>query len=201
MSENFFANTSCIILSAGSSERMGMHKALLKFDNNHTFLSKIAKTYAKVGVEQILVVISAELLSILNEKIQTLPEKVLFVLNDNPGLGRFYSLQSGVQNLIKNNHCFFQNIDNPLVSENVLENLITHKHKADVLIPVFENKPGHPVLFGPYVTQEIMKRVEPGIRIDYFLKRLNTKRIEFQDKSIVVNINSQEDYLAAGFQF
>ena len=200
MSENFFAHTSCIILSAGSSQRMGMHKALLKFDNNHTFLSKIAETYSKVGVEQILVVVNAELLFILKQH-QFMHEKVVFVLNENPELGRFYSLQKGIQQLIRENHCFFQNIDNPLVSENVLENLITHKHKADVLIPVFENKPGHPVLFGPYVTQEIMKRVEPGIRIDYFLKRLNTKRIEFQDKSIVVNINSQEDYLAAGFQF
>ncbi|MFZ4546281.1 MAG: nucleotidyltransferase family protein [Bacteroidales bacterium] len=199
--ENLFDHTSCIILSAGSSERMGMHKALLKFDNNHTFLSKIAETYAKVGVEQILFVVNAELLSILNEKIQNLPKKVLFVLNDNPGLGRFYSLQSGVQNLIKNNHCFFQNIDNPLVTEKVLESLLKHKNEADVLIPIFENRPGHPVLFSSHVTQEIMNRVEPGMRIDYFLKRLNTKRIELSDKSIVVNINSQEDYLAAGFRF
>jgi nicotine blue oxidoreductase len=199
--ENLFAHTSCIILSAGSSERMGMHKALLKFDNNHTFLSKIAETFAMVGVEQILVVVSAELLSILNEKIQNLPEKVLFVLNDNPGLGRFYSLQKGVQQLKQDNHCFFQNIDNPLVSDNVLENLLKHKQKADVLIPVFENNPGHPVLFGPHVTQEIMKQVEPGIRIDYFLKRFDTIRIELSDKSIAVNINSREDYLAAGFRF
>jgi CTP:molybdopterin cytidylyltransferase MocA len=196
MSENFFANTSCIILSAGSSERMGMHKALLKFDDRRNFIQQITEEYLKAGVEQIIVVVNNEIYGLSKKGMFQLSEKVELVVNEHIELGRFYSLQKGVQQLIPNNHCFFQNIDNPLVSDNVLENLIKHKHKADVLIPVFENKPGHPVLFSPLVAQEIIKNGDFGIRIDQFLKGFNNCKIETNDNSILLNINFIDEYLA-----
>ena len=201
MSENIFANTSCIILSAGSSERMGMHKVLLKFDDRRNFIQQITEEYLKAGVEQIIVVVNNEIYGLSKKGMFQLSEKVELVVNEHPELGRFYSLQKGVQQLIPENHCFFQNIDNPFINEKVLNSLVKHKQEADVLLPVFENSPGHPVLFSPSVAHEIMKQHEPGTRIDYFLKKFESKRIGLSDKSICVNINCREDYVAAGFWF
>ncbi len=201
MSENPFANTSCIILSAGSSERMGMHKALLKFDDRRNFIQQITEEYLKADVEQIIVVVNNEIAELSKKGMFQLSEKVELVVNKHPELGRFYSLQKGVQQLIPNNYSFFQNIDNPLVTEKVLESLLKHINEADVLIPVFENRPGHPVLFSPFVVQGIIKNSDCGIRIDQFLKRYKMKNIEIADSGILANINSRGEYHAAGFHF
>ena len=107
--ENHIANTSCIILSAGSSQRMGEHKALLKFDAHRTFIQQITETCIKAGVEQILVVVNNEIAELSKNGLFHLSEKVELIINDHPEFGRFYSLQKGVQRLIPNNYCFFQN--------------------------------------------------------------------------------------------
>ncbi|MEI8046940.1 MAG: NTP transferase domain-containing protein [Bacteroidota bacterium] len=194
-----FASTSCIILSAGSSERMGTHKSLLKFDAEKSFIEKITETYLQVGVEQIIVVVTTELSPLLEKEISHLGKNVHLVTNHYPGLGRFYSLQRGVQHLKFDNYCFFQNIDNPFATGKLLGDLIIHKEKADVIIPAFQNRTGHPVLLSPAVAKDILLQNDPEIRIDQFLKRYNTLKVETSDPSILANINSHEEFLAAGF--
>jgi molybdenum cofactor cytidylyltransferase len=199
MKEVLFAHTSCIILSAGSSARMGTHKALLKFDSERTFLQKITETYSLAGIEQVIVVVHSELYKLIKKSDITLSEKVLLVINDKPELGRFYSLQTGIKHLKTGNYCFFQNIDNPFISEAWLNELIIHKGEADVIMPVFEERKGHPVLINPKVVQEIASTIDYDVRIDAFLKQFAEKRVEIQDRRIPLNINSKEDYLKAGF--
>jgi molybdenum cofactor cytidylyltransferase len=194
-----FASTSCIILSAGNSERMGTHKSLLKFDSERNFIQKIIETYQKAGVEQVIVVVNTELSTLSKKGTDHLADYIQFITNHFPGLGRFYSLQTGVQHLKSGNYCFFQNIDNPFTTEKLLEELIIHKEKADVIIPSFQNRTGHPVLLSPNVAKDILLQNDPEIRIDQFLKCYSTLKVETSDPSILTNINSPEDYLAAGF--
>jgi molybdenum cofactor cytidylyltransferase len=195
MKEFLFAGTSCVILSAGSSARMGTHKALLKFDYETTFLQKITETYLLAGIDQVFVVVNSELFKLIRESSPPLSNQVKLVVNVNPELGRFYSLQLGVKQLKLGNLCFFQNIDNPFTSEILLRELILHKKEADVIIPTFQNKSGHPVLISPSVIEEILKEQVSDLRIDLFLKRFGIKKIETSDHNILVNINSPEDYL------
>jgi len=199
MKEALFAQTSCIILSAGSSMRMGMHKALLKFDADHTFIQKITETYLLAGMEDIIVVVNSELSDLINKSNLTLSEKVLLVINDKPELGRFYSLQTGIKHLKPGNSCFFQNIDNPFTSTELLKVLVKNKVEADVIIPAFQSQPGHPVLLNPLVLENILLSKDPDIRIDKFLKRFNVVNIDTLDGNILVNINSPEEYVAGGF--
>lgn len=191
-----FSNTSAIILSAGNSERMGEHKALLKFDSESTFIQKITGTYLLAGIEQIIVVLNIELLRLMKESNLALSEKILLVINEKPELGRFYSLQTGINRVKPGNYCFFQNIDNPFTSEKLLRELIFHKHEADVLIPSFLKKSGHPVLISPLVVSGIFNAKNPDIRIDLFLKSFKILDIETTDGNISININTHEDYLA-----
>ncbi|MFA5972820.1 MAG: NTP transferase domain-containing protein [Lentimicrobiaceae bacterium] len=196
MEEALFAQTSCIILSAGSSARMGTHKALLKFDSGNTFLQKITETFLLAGIDQAIVVVNSELFKLIKESNFTLSEKVLLVINDKPELGRFYSLQTGIKHLKPGNSCFFQNIDNPLTSEDLLRELIIHKAKADVVMPTYQKRPGHPVLISPLIVSGIINAKDPEIRIDLFLKSFDILDIETTYGNISININTPEDYLA-----
>jgi len=200
MKEALFEQTSCIILSAGSSIRMGTNKALLKFDSEKTFLQKITETYLLAGIDQVIVVVNSELYKLINESNLALSEQVKLVVNHKPELGRFYSLQTGAKHAEHGNSCFFQNIDNPFSTEKLLRELIFHKGEADVLLPAFQNKTGHPVLISPLVIQNVNTGCDYELRIDEFLKQFTQKRIDTQDNRILLNINSKEDYLKAGFE-
>jgi molybdenum cofactor cytidylyltransferase len=194
-----FKDTSVIILSAGSSKRMGEHKALLKFDSKRTFIQKTTEVYSQAGIEQVIVVVNSELLKLIIENNIVLSEKVKLVLNESPELGRFYSLQTGIKHLYPSNFCFFQNIDNPFTSEALLQELIRYKDEADVIIPVFQKKSGHPVLISASLVQEINLVIDNEVRIDVFFRQFHEKRLEVSDNRILININSPEGYLDAGF--
>jgi len=201
MKSGLFSQTSCIILSAGYSSRMGEHKALLKFDANTTLLQKITETYVQYGLNQVIVVVNKELYDYIHEQNIPLRAEVQLVVNLFPEKGRFCSLQSGVKILDKDKYCFFQNIDNPFTSAETLKTLDGYRDNADVLIPVFHSKAGHPVLCSPFVMRKIIAAVEVSdIRINDFLKQFNLKRIKISDKGILANINSREDYSNAGFR-
>jgi CTP:molybdopterin cytidylyltransferase MocA len=189
-----FAQTSCIILAAGNSVRMGEHKALLKFDSDRNFIQKLTETYLLAGIEQVIVVVNSELFKLISESSLALSGKVKLVVNDKPELGRFYSLQTGVKLIPTGNYCFFQNIDNPFTSEELLKEMILHKAKAGVIIPTFNKKSGHPVLISPLVVKRIFEGTDYKIRIDTFLNQFTEKKIEVPDPKILLNINSPEDY-------
>ncbi len=201
MKEELFASTSCIILSAGNSNRMGVPKALLKFDEHTTFIQKITDTYIHAGIKQLVVVVNEQLFEQLNESNIYLSPEVKLVINNNPELGRFLSLQTGLHAIKHGNSCIFQNIDNPFTSVGLIEKLISHKDDADVVIPAFQNKSGHPVLINTQVAEQILLQKDSEIRIDGFLKNFNVKKVEVGDHTILVNINSREEYFKAGFKF
>jgi CTP:molybdopterin cytidylyltransferase MocA len=101
--------------------------------------------------------------------------------------------------LIPGYSCFFQNIDNPLTTIELLDELIIHKDEADAIIPTFQKKSGHPVLISPLVVQKINAGCNYELRVDAFLKQFTEMRIDTLDHRILININSKEDYLMAGF--
>jgi CTP:molybdopterin cytidylyltransferase MocA len=198
---NPFAHVSCIILSAGSSGRMGGHKALLKFDKTFTFVEKITNEYLAAGIGEIIVVVSGELNNDIIDRGISFPAEIHIVINPKPESGRFYSLQTGIQHVQEGNYCFFQNIDNPFTTVKLLQDLIAQKDKADVIIPAFRQKSGHPVLFSPKVAREFRKAGNSDLRINEFLKIFPQQKVETNDSNILININSPEDYAKAGFIF
>jgi molybdenum cofactor cytidylyltransferase len=189
-----FRDTSAIILSAGNSERMGKHKALLAFDKGTTFLQKITETYLLAGIEQVIVVVNSILFDTIKQGDYALSAKILLVINDKPELGRFYSLRTGIKYLLPGNFFFFQNIDNPYTSEALLRELILHKDEAEVIMPTFKGRTGHPVLINPSVIKEIIDARNSDLRIDLFLKRFGVIKVETSDKYILANINLPEEY-------
>jgi molybdenum cofactor cytidylyltransferase len=195
---NPFTCTSAIILSAGYSERMGGHKALLRYRKGSTFLQQIAETYEQTGIEQIIVVVNGLLYKRIKELKLNLPDHVELVINEKPEVGRFFSLQTGLKHLQPGNSCFFQNIDNPFTSAEVLTAMIKNKMWAGVVIPVYQGKSGHPVLFNSFVAQKIISSGNVDSRIDEFLKEFKIIRVDISDANVLANINSQEELRKAG---
>lgn len=194
---NAFAHTSCIILSAGGSGRMGMHKALLGFgDEQVTFLEKITKAYAKAGIAQTIVVVNNDLHKsiIADQPGPDLPGNVRIVINARPELGRFNSLLIGMGFVKAGSHVFFQNVDNPFVDLLLLKEMIAQKDRAEVVVPMFSGVTGHPVLIGPLLCKAMAGCDDPEMRIDQFLKKFSFFEVESSDRSILVNINTLSDY-------
>jgi CTP:molybdopterin cytidylyltransferase MocA len=180
---------------------MGEHKALLKFDGTTTFIAKIMETYLNSGIDQLIVVVNAELSSMLKERKADLDKRITIVVNENPELGRFYSLQTGVNHMNAGNFCFLQNIDNPFVSKQLLNAMFEQKERTDVIIPAFRGKAGHPVLFGPMVAKAISASADTDVRIDAFLRQFKVEMVETADATILKNINKPGEYIEAGFKF
>lgn len=192
---NRFARTSCIILSAGGSGRMGMHKALLPFGSEKiTFLEKISQSYSEAGFGQIVVVVNNELSALISARQLVLPRNVLLVINPFPESGRFHSLKTGMQAVTAGSSVFFQNIDNPFVFQETLWIMFELKDSAEVVLPRFSGERGHPVLLNPRVCDDIRSCDEEEYRIDHFLKRYRTRAVDTADRKILVNINTPEDY-------
>ncbi len=190
-----FARISCVILSAGGSGRMGKHKALLPFgDENITFLEKIVRTYSALGISQIVVVVNQQLYDLIEINKLHLPENVSVIVNRHPEKGRFYSLQSGLKCIADDESVFFQNVDNPFVGRAVLDQLLESRDQAGIILPAFAGKTGHPVLLSPVVCKSIVSCEDPENRIDQYLKKFASVKVETNDAKILVNINTGTDY-------
>ncbi len=182
---------SCIVLSAGKSERMKSHKAFLQFSSKEIFLKRIIDTYQKAGIKSIVVVVNSDIKRQL-ESIEI--GGVTFVENQFPERGRFLSLKCGLRNIPEAEFCFVQNIDNPFVTANVIELLLNERYECECIIPVFDGKGGHPVLLSRNVIKGILASRFENFKLNEFLQTFTQFRMEMEDEKILANINTQEEY-------
>jgi CTP:molybdopterin cytidylyltransferase MocA len=108
-------------------------------------------------------------------------------------------LRTGLKLVTPGHSCFFQNIDNPFVSGETLDKMISFNEKADVVKPCFGEKSGHPVLVGPTVIRAIIAEADFTHHIDAFLRGYTLLKVDIQDARILTNINQPADYGKAGF--
>lgn len=187
-------NCSVVILAAGRSSRMGKPKFLLELPNGISFLQNITHQYSKFGILNIVVVLNSDGIEQIKSQSQKLPAQTQFVLNDHPEYGRFYSIKTGLQ-LVNNSYTFIHNIDNPFAEQKVLEEIYSSRAEAEVVKPVVGDKGGHPVLVSKQVIDKIVKKKDHDINFKEFLAGFPIKRIVVKDDSILLNLNSHNEYL------
>ena len=187
------SKTAALILSAGSSQRMSSHKALLPFDDKMTFLVKIIKTYSDWGCGKIVVVVNPDLKEKLI-KMNPFPETVSFVVNDHPEYERFYSVKLGVEALGSPTFCFLQNVDNPFFDEHILDMIYDHRSTEKYVSPVFKGKGGHPVLMNRKNMITIGGHEENSANLKEILGTMDCYLMEMNDDRVLININTMEEY-------
>ncbi len=183
-------HSSAIILAAGLSERMGIMKPLLRFDDQHNFIEHIIDDYSKIITEDIVVVINKEVKSKIDLKNN---KKIRIIINDNTEEGRMSSAILGTQALKYRKCCFIHNVDNPFVNFSLLENMVKMTKEDNCVMPIFKGKGGHPILFGEKVIDHIAKaKSDDDFR--EALRPYDLVTVETDDESILVNINTRKDY-------
>ena len=187
-------NCSVIILAAGRSSRMGKPKYLLELDNGTPFLENIARQCEDFGIENIVVVLNSDGIFQMEKHPLNLTHKTQIALNQYPEYGRFYSIKTGLQ-FINTDFVFIHNVDNPMAKKKVLERIYDAIIEADVIKPIIDGKGGHPVLISRKVIDFIVHEKQNDLNLNEVLQRFTTKRVEVQDNSILLNINSHNEFV------
>ena len=183
---------SAIILSAGKSSRMGVHKFSLKYNASTTFLENLINQYNAFGCNEIIVVLNLDGKTFLEQLNRTLPSNVKVVINEHPEWERFYSLKLAAIGFSKFNPAFVSNIDNPFVNLKVLESLV--KSDTDYSYPVFNGRGGHPFLISKNVIADLTSEPKDEIHLKEFLGRYSKSAIDVDDEKVLLNVNTVEEY-------
>ena len=131
---------------------MGRPKALLPIGEK-TFLDNILDAISRSRVEHTVVVVGHHREEI--ERVVHPPVTVVF--NPNYEEGMITSLQTGIRALPSEAvAALLFLVDHPLVNPETIELLVSKAQPNRIVLPVFEGRRGHPVLFGADILQEIL---------------------------------------------
>lgn len=187
-------NYSVIILAAGKSSRMGVPKWSLLFDKNTSFIEHLISEYYSFGCKEIILVINETDYSSFLEKKYKVTKTLHLAINPQPEWDRFYSLKLGVEKLSSDQLVFIQNIDNPFVNNSLLTKLLESNENADLVVPEYNGRGGHPILINQQIVKTIKRNQENIQHFKEFLNQFTKKKIEVSDEKILVNINQLVDY-------
>lgn len=133
-----------ILLAAGRSERMGAFKPLLPFGDS-TVIESCIDYLRQGGVNEIVVVVGHRAGDI-RKHLQGLPIK--FAINPDPASEMGVSIACGVKVLTPGVEAILiALVDHPAISPAVVSTLVSEWRKgASLVIPITQNRGGHPVL-------------------------------------------------------
>ena len=181
---------SAIVLAAGKSERMGRPKALLPF-RGRTFLGNILDAISHTSIEDTFVVLGHHRAEI--EQSLPLPS---VVFNPNYEQGMITSFQAGVRALSWDaSGAFLFLVDHPVVEPATIEAMIMNLAPNRIVLPTFEGRRGHPVLFSSEVLEEILAL--PSTEGANIVVRKNPARIvevPVSTPGILVDIDTPEQF-------
>lgn len=116
--------------------------------------------------------------------------QVEVVFNKDYRSGMFSSVKTGVAHL-QGKRFFLLPGDHPLVAGEVYRKLL--QVEADIVIPTFKGRKGHPVLIKSALADEILQ--EPAdSNLRAFIRRRGFELVEVEDSGILVDIDTREEY-------
>ena len=181
-----------IVLAAGKSERMGRPKALLPLQGK-TFLENILSAIFRSPVEETRVVVGHHRNEI--EPHVTPPARLVF--NPNYEQGMITSLQAGIRSLPPHTSgALLFLVDHPLVDFETIELLVTKIGPDRIVLPTFQGRRGHPVLFGSAILQEILGlSSSQGANIVVHKDPDRIVEVSVNSPGILVDVDTPEDFL------
>jgi CTP:molybdopterin cytidylyltransferase MocA len=186
-----------IILSAGFSSRMAAFKPLLSMGNS-TVIETVINIFLQVGINNITVVLghrADDLKPVVDRS------HVRWIFNERYDEGMYSSVVSGVSGLYSARAevkgVFLLPVDMPLISSLTIKKItmaysISGSH---IFYPTYLKQRGHPPLIPSDLFSEILAWNGPG-GLRSFLERYEARAsgVEVQDKGILMDIDTPEDY-------
>ncbi|MEH7239419.1 nucleotidyltransferase family protein [Bacillus sp. JJ1562] len=152
-----------IIVAAGNSTRMKKPKMLINIDNKPLFLYPV-RLCLNNGVFPIILVTGNNSIEIEKQLMIHMKkneiEKIFLVRNFNPSLGLSSSLKYGITNILDfdTDAVFIFLGDQPLITSRdvncIIESYLKNKARYKIFRPLYNNVPGHPVLFDSSLYKE-----------------------------------------------
>jgi molybdenum cofactor cytidylyltransferase len=173
---------------------MGRPKALLPLGDS-TFLARLIETFTSC-CDPVIVVLGGDAAAIQATLAESPP--VVAAFNPDHELGMLSSLQTGLaQTPADVQGVVFTLVDHPRLSVATLEAVLRHFEQsgAEVVIPRYGGKRGHPVAVSRRVAAELLATPKSGSPKDVIGKhRAATAFLDLDDPAVVEDIDTPEDY-------
>jgi molybdenum cofactor cytidylyltransferase len=189
-----------IILSAGESKRMGTPKQLLPWGKT-IILQQVIDNAAASHLEQVILVLGSRAGEIA-DKIKLSP-KTRIVINNVYQEGMSSSVKCGVMNAPASAEAFMLLLgDQPFISPAIINRVLAEyqKSKYGIVIPVYNGKRGHPVIFAAKYKQELLAIADRGAKevVNNHLKDI--LEVPLDAPEILTDIDTPQDYQTAKAQ-
>jgi molybdenum cofactor cytidylyltransferase len=181
-----------VILSGGASERMGSPKALLPFQGR-PFLEHLLEVtkHPSVGVRRVVLGAHAEAIA---KEVALAADEI--VINREWAKGQLSSIQAALRSVpAETEGMLLCLVDHPLITAALVSELIerfeaTH---APVVVPVFQGRRGHPVIFSAAVYDELLKAPDDkGARAVVWKHAEAVVEVLTEEEGCVLNLNDPE---------
>jgi molybdenum cofactor cytidylyltransferase len=190
--------TAAIVLSGGSSSRLGGEpKALLPI-GDRSGVRRIAELCLARGLSPVSVVVGPHRSAVARE-LRGLD--VALVDSEHWEEGRTASVQAGLLETPADRDVVFWPVDHPFVRARTLDALLAARD-TDLLgvwfLPTFEGRGGHPVLWRPAVRNDIFD-LRPDAPLRALLPEFGpqVRRVPVDDPGVVQNVDTPEEYRSA----
>ncbi len=183
-----------LVLAAGESRRMGEPKLLLPFGGS-TIIETVLQLIVDSRIDETMVVLGSEKTAL---EAQIDGFDVETVVNEAYELGMLSSVQAGVKALPESAEAFLIFLgDQPMIPVKVIDDLIEAYRMSGngIVLPVFREKKGHPVLIAATYREEIFTLFsEIGLRELMDRHADDVLHLPVESAAVCRDIDDPEDY-------